>query len=162
MTDIRQPATPTSGCPAAPAQTQHARPTSELDAPARVRWSRLAFAALAVFLVAAVVVQIFLAGLAVFVDGRRWAIHESFVHVFEFVPLVMLAFGFAGRVCRAMITSTVAIFVLIMLQYALAQQRTSDVPQIAGLHAVNAAVIYYLALSLARQALRAVRNAGTS
>jgi hypothetical protein len=39
-----------------------------------------------------------------------------------------------------------------------AQLRTSDMPELAGLHTVNAGAIAYLALTLARQALGITRN----
>lgn len=151
MTDVRHPAHLST-------QAREVQPIAESSAPARVRLSRIVFAALAWFLVAAVLVQIFLAGLAVFVDGSRWETHKGFVHVFEFAPLIMLGFAFAARLPLRVHSMTVVLFVLIMLQYALAQARTSDIPELAALHVVNAAGIYYIALTLARQSISFVRH----
>ena len=154
MTDVRRSARLTEA-----AQPQHMETIEEAGrTPARVRWSRLTFTALAWLLVAAVIVQIFLAGLAVFVDAGRWATHKSFVHTFEFVPLLMLALAFAGRQSRPIITMTVALFVAIMLQYVLADLRTSGIPELAALHVVNGAGIYYLTMNLARRATASVRR----
>ena len=41
--------------------------------------------------VGCVATQVFFAGMATFVDSARWAWHTSFVHSFEFLPILMLA-----------------------------------------------------------------------
>jgi len=120
--------------------------------------SGLAFVILAGLLVAGVVIQIFIAGVAVFADGSRWESHRTFVHVFEFLPLVMLGLALAARLGRRLALLSGLLLVLIMAQYALVELRTTDVPELAGLHVVNAAAIYYGSVQALRGGMKVLRR----
>lgn len=126
-----------SAAPAAP-------PTTTTSA--RVRAARLAYRVMAWLLVACILVQVFLAGVAVFSDPAWWPHHATFVHVFELVPILMLVAGFIGRARWPLLVATFAAWFLIGLQYAFAGMRPSWV---AGFHALNAMVVFGLALVLA-------------
>lgn len=121
---------------------------------ARVRWSRYIYLTLAWVFVACVVYQVFLAGMAVFVDSLNWGAHTSFIHAFEFVPLPMLLFVFLGRLPVAARWLTGLLIVLIFAQYA-----TANIGGVAGaFHPVNALLITWVAIFLGQSAWRAVRQ----
>lgn len=122
----------------------------------------LAFVILAGLLVAAVVIQIFIAGVAVFADGTRWETHRSFVHTFEFLPLVMLVLALAARLGRRLAILSGVLLVLIMAQYTLVELRTTDVAELAALHVVNAVAIYYASVQALRGGMKALRRRAAS
>jgi hypothetical protein len=123
--------------------------------PARVSVSRWAYLLLASVFVACIGVQVFFAGMGVFVDAARWSWHTSFIHAFEWLPLVMLPLAFAARLPVGTRWLTGLLFGLIALQYVTANAGGN----LAALHPVNGLVISWVALALAREAWRAVREA---
>jgi hypothetical protein len=124
--------------------------------PSYVYWARVAYTVTAWLFVASVAAQVFLAGMATFVDPVNWAQHKSFVHVFEGLPLLMLGLGFAGRMLR---WQPVVLFLLIAAQYATVEiGRNADMRIVGALHPVNALLIFWLALSVAQQAWAMVRQ----
>ena len=113
------------------------------------RWAlrRVAGWLLLVFLIC-VAIQVFLAGLSVFADPSYIEMHISFVHLFEALPLLLILFGFLGR-DKALGITGIVLFVLISLQYVFAA-----VGGIVGaLHAVNALVMFGLALTMFHRAM---------
>ena len=84
------------------------------------RFSRIAYAALAWLFVACVVCQVFLAGMAIFVDPLNWVRHVGFVHLFGELPLVMLLLAFAGRMPKKQgyYLGPVVLFMLVAVAYA--------------------------------------------
>ena len=122
--------------------------------PARVRWARRGYLVLAWVLAGCVAVQVFFAGLATFVDSARWAWHTSFIHAFEFLPLLMLPLAFLARLPAALRWLTGALFALIFIQYVTAN--VGGVP--AAFHPVNALIIFWAAVNLGQRAWRVVRE----
>ena len=121
---------------------------------ARVRWARRGYLALAWLFVGCVAVQVFLAGMATFVDAARWTWHTGFVHAFEFLPLLMLPVAFLARTPAALRWLTGALFALIWLQYL-----TANIGGIAGaFHPVNALLIFWVAVYLGLRAWRVLRQ----
>ena len=121
----------------------------------RVRWARRGYLVLAWAFAGCVAVQVFLAGMATFVDAARWAWHTSFVHAFEGPPLLMLPLAFLARAPAAMRWLTGALFALIGLQYLTAN--VGGIP--SALHPVNALVIFWVAVHLGQRAWRVTRPA---
>jgi hypothetical protein len=101
---------------------------------------------LAWLLVACLFVQVFLAGVSVFSDPTWWTYHRNFVHVFEGVPLLLGILALVGAGRAGLVTLSFGLVVMIGLQYAFAGARPSIV---AGLHTVNALLIFWAALALA-------------
>ena len=104
-------------------------------------------------LAAAVLVQVFLAGRAVFVGPDHWAQHRSFVHTFEWLsPLAVILAYFgktAGRT-KALAWLTV---VLLFLQYATAGTQSSlGRIGLAAVHPVSAMLLFWTAIELTRRA----------
>lgn len=122
--------------------------------PARVRWARWGYLALAWTFAGCVAAQVFLAGMALFVDAARWRWHTGFIHAFEFVPLLMLPFAFAARLPVALRWLTGALYALIWTQYA-----TAGIGGSAGaFHPVNALFIFWIAVHLGQRAWGVIRR----
>lgn len=115
----------------------------------RVRFFRAAFVFLSWAFVACIVVQTYIAGMAVFQEPSRWSIHVSFVHIFEFIPLLMIAFAFAGRMPKGTGWLSFALFALIYCQYF-----TANLPAAGALHPVLALALIVLSLVVARRSSR--------
>jgi len=112
-----------------------------------VRWARRGYGVLAWLFVACLVVQIVLAGMATFVDAMNWGRHTAFVHVFEYLPLLLLALVFAARFPVALRWLTGSLIVLIVAQYATAH--IGGVP--AAFHPVSALALFWIATYLGQR-----------
>jgi len=130
-------------------------------APEKGRASRYAFAVLATIFAVSVGVQVLLAGLATFVDAANWARHTSFVHIIEFVPLVMLALAFAGKLPTRMRRQSFGLFFMIILMYLTANV-AATAPVVSAFHPVIALAMFALAQKLVRESWRLVARTGVT
>ncbi|MBB6735729.1 DUF6220 domain-containing protein [Cohnella zeiphila] len=105
---------------------------------------RTVFFGVACLFAACVAVQIFIAGLAIFTDSSHWHDHEVFVRIFELFPLLMLIFGFAGKLPVSFRWISVVLLLLIFAQYF-----TAHVQGAGAFHPVIAAVLFWLTLRTA-------------
>lgn len=69
-----------------------------------------------------VVVQTYIAGMAIFVDPTNWDLHTNFIHAFEWLPIVALVLPFIGRFTRYAAVPPAFLLVLIGLQYYTARE----------------------------------------
>jgi hypothetical protein len=99
---------------------------------------------LALILVVCILVQVYFAG-AGLLANRSMAPHTTFVHFFEFLPLLMILCAAVGRSGHFAIWGSVGVFVLIEIQYPLIKA-PGLVP---AFHPVNALLIFALAVMLA-------------
>lgn len=113
------------------------------------RWSRIGFVLSAWLYAAAVLAQVFLAGLSVFSDPARWPDHVQFGQMAGTFTVLMLVFAVAGRLPWWIAGLAFAEFMLYGMQYPFA---LSSVGAMAALHAVNALVMFWLAVTLAQRA----------
>jgi putative tricarboxylic transport membrane protein len=127
-------------------------PTRDDRLPTRVRLVRGGYVLFAGLFVVGVLIQVYIAGMAVFVNPARWNLHASFVHVIEWIPLVMLVLSFPGRLPRELKLLPVGLFVLIIVQYATALGFSDSL--VAAIHPVNALVIFGVAVVTTRRAWR--------
>ncbi|MDB5054090.1 MAG: hypothetical protein JWM44_2140 [Bacilli bacterium] len=116
------------------------------------KFGRLVFAFLALIFAACIIVQVFLAGLAVFVNKDDWGPHTSFIHVFEFVPILMFAVSFIGRVPSRIRWNSLGLFIMIILQYITAKALSGM--WLAALHPVIAIFLFWNALTIVKQSWR--------
>ena len=123
-----------------------ATPAKWTRMPAYARAGGLLYALLASVFFACVCVQVFFAGMGAF--GADWSWHLTFVHLLEPLPLLMTPMAFVGRLPWALRLLPIGLLVLIGAQYALAN---TTVPA-AALHPVNALVIFWVSLHVARRA----------
>lgn len=107
--------------------------------PGRVQLGRYGYLVLAVFFAICVLAQIYIAGMAVFIDPANWSLHKTFIHVFEPVLILLLVLSFIGRLPRSLKIAPIGLFLLISIQYATAYMYGSLV---AAVHPVTAVVIF--------------------
>jgi hypothetical protein len=117
-----------------------------------VRLARIFYAGLSVVFVACVLVQVFFAGVGAF--GADWSWHTAFVHLLELLPLLMAPAAFVGRLPYRLRLLPLGLLVLIGAQYAFAN---TLVPA-AALHPVNALLIFWTSLYVARRAWDAAKE----
>ena len=103
--------------------------------------------------VAALVVQVWLAGRGVFDLSAGFATHRDVGYTIGLLPIVLLVLGLLGGMGRRVALLAVAIFVLVFVQSVLVYQRASN-PSIAALHPVNGFLILLLAIVLALDSTR--------
>ena len=103
--------------------------------------------------VAAVFIQVFLAGLGVFRSPADFDLHRNFGYGLELAILIIGALAAVLRVGRRIIGLALLIFVLFLLQSVFVNLRTS-LPVVAALHPVNGFVILLSAILLARETWR--------
>ena len=99
-------------------------------------------------LVAALVVQVWLAGRGVF-DTTGFVPHRDFGYLLSLLPIVLLVLGLLGGMGRRDALLAAGIFGLFILQSVFVVMRTST-PAVAALHPVNGFLILLLAIVLAR------------
>lgn len=117
--------------------------------PPRVRVARVAYTVLAWIFAICVALQVFLAGLAIFDGPAWWSEHRSFVHLFEFVPLLMLVAALLGNMSTRAKWLSLLAFGLVALQYGFVILGSVSGAALAALHPVNALLIFGLAIRLA-------------
>jgi hypothetical protein len=117
-----------------------------------VRVARLLFAAAAWLYLAGVVVQVFLAGLGVF-ELSPWTAHAALGWGLGTAPILILVLAIVARPEARTVGLTVALTVAGLVQPELAAARDVS-PVLAALHPVNALLVFWLALLVARGSLR--------
>lgn len=106
------------------------------------------YALLAIIFVICVAAQVFLAGLAIFVHPDHWLRHTGFVHLFEFIPVLMFILSFIGRMPRWAVGQSAALFGVIFAMYFTANI-TPVLPWAAALHPVLAIFLFWSSVRLA-------------
>jgi hypothetical protein len=121
------------------------------------RWGRIGFAGVAGLFLAALGLQVFLAGMSIFFDATWWQVHVTMASLIEWLPTVMIALAFVGRLPRAFALLSVLLLGLIMLQYVFVEVAAqSGVRWIAAFHPVNAVIMFTVGLMLLQKARRAL------
>lgn len=118
-----------------------------------VQWSRILFIVVAWLYIACIIAQVFLAGLSIFVSASWWQWHEAAGHWFNPLPIVLLILAFSGRFSRTIILLSALVFVQYELQVIFIEvSRGLQVPLVAVFHPVNALIMFWVTLVVARQA----------
>jgi len=131
--------------------------TTDTPMPEKGRGSRIAYAIFASLFAVCVGAQVLLAGLATFVDAANWARHTSFIHFVEFIPLIMLALAFTGRLPTRMRWQSFGLFFMIILMYFTAGV-APVMPVVSAFHPVIALAIFALAQNLVPESWRLART----
>jgi mercuric ion transport protein len=105
------------------------------------------------------VIQVFLAGLGVFVGPDRFALHRDFGYTFGLLLLVVIVAAIVGRLGRRQVLYAIVLMVLFTLQSVFVAMRGSA-PEIAALHPVNGVLIIGVAFFSGREAWAAWRARG--
>lgn len=100
---------------------------------------------------AAVVVQMLLAGLAVFVDPTGWGTHISFARMFALLPVVMFLLSWLTRLPKPLMLRSIGLFAMIIGMFATAVL-SSRIGFVSALHPVIALLLFW-------QCTRTIRDA---
>ncbi|WP_152397796.1 DUF6220 domain-containing protein [Paenibacillus cellulositrophicus] len=112
--------------------------------PKRLMVCRVAFSLLSLILVICIVVQVYLAGMAVFGHSAAWEWHRTFVHMFEYISVILFILGIVGKLSWRMTWGSLGLFLLFNIQYYTAHGFGG------ALHPVLALVLFWGAIALAR------------
>ncbi|WLD94642.1 DUF6220 domain-containing protein [Alkalihalobacillus sp. AL-G] len=113
----------------------------------RVQVSRIAFLVSACAFTVCVVIQTFLAGMAIFDNPSHWTHHTTFVVWFQLIPIVMLILSFTGNLPKPIRWQSVGLFVLIVpLQYI-----SIHIPGLGAIHPVIALILFALSFNVIRK-----------
>ena len=121
------------------------------------RYARLAYVAFVWLFVAAVLLQVFLAGLALFAGPENWPFHVNFGYLLHVSIVPVTAAALLARLPRRSLWMVAALFVVTAVQPLLPVLR-NDVPIVAALHPVLALLVFALAAALAVRAPADVRH----
>lgn len=120
---------------------------------ARLEIAQRALAVTGWLLAAAVLIEILLAGRAVFVGPDWWSQHRAFVHTFEWLSPLAVLLAYLARAARATKAFAWLTIVLLFMQYATAGTQSSlGHVGLAALHPVTAALLFWASVELARRA----------
>lgn len=114
----------------------------------RIRWTRFAYGLLAVLYFICVILQVFFAGLGVFVDSGDLDLHRTFANYFEFGSVLMFLLSFLGAIRGWPRWLPLALFALTSAQHMTIRTFTGYLP---ALHTVNALLLFWIALHLVKR-----------
>jgi hypothetical protein len=119
---------------------------------------RITFAIVAWLFVAAVLYQVYLAGVGLFGHGvDQFSAHRGFGWLLHLGPLPVLLFGWAAHPGRRIMWLAGALLFLVAFQPFLPSARV-DSPWLAALHPVNAVLIFWLGMTIALRATALARE----
>jgi hypothetical protein len=107
---------------------------------------------------AGIVFQVFLAGMGLFAHPINFVTHKVVALGLHALAVALLGLAVVGKLPRATLKQVVILNVAFMVQGLLPQLR-SILPPVAALHAVNALLMFWLALVIARESHTAVQAA---
>lgn len=119
---------------------------------------KILFAVVAWLFVGAIVYQVFLAGVGLFVPGvDSFSSHRGFGWMLHGGPLLVLLAAWGAGAGRTTMWLSTALLLLVGIQPFLPSMR-ADLPFAAALHPVNALAIFWVAVVVARRALVLARQ----
>ena len=119
------------------------------------RVMRVLYVVLAWVLALCILIQVFLAGLGIFGSPALLTLHTTFVHYFEFLPILLIILALLGRTRHALVWWSLLLQVQIELQYFFAH---APVSVVAALHPVNAVVMFWITIQVARRSMKFVKQ----
>jgi hypothetical protein len=120
----------------------------EVKSSVRIRSVRFVYGLLAVVYFLCVILQVFFAGMGVFVNAEDLQLHRVFANYFEFVSILMFLLSFLGRIRGGLRWLTLSLFVLTSLQHMTVQVFTGLLP---ALHTVDALLLFGISLHLLKR-----------
>ena len=127
----------------------------------RAPLARRAFVIVAWTLVGCLVIQFFLVGLDVFEAIGESELHRDFAYLYGWLTPILVLLATVAGLSRRVLLMTVALLALYAIQTYL--PTISDaLPRIASLHAINALLVFWLAVQVARSVPWVPGAAGTA
>lgn len=110
--------------------------------------------ALAWVFAVSVLLQVFFAGLALFVDSDNWTIHGGFARVLAVVPLLMLAFAWIARLPRRQIGRSAGLLGMVIGMF-LTAVLSPKIGALSALHPVIALMMFWACAGIIRASRQA-------
>jgi hypothetical protein len=126
-----------------------------------VTGARYVYLALVWIYVAAILVQVFLAGIGLFSASRDFEAHRNLGWILHLGPVLLLIVAAIARVGATTIWWNVGLLVIQGVQPLLPGVR-ADLPWAAAMHPVLALLIFWLALTIGLRAWQLVRQPGAA
>ena len=124
----------------------------------RIVWSRRLLAGAAILFALALLAQVALAGMAVFIGPGYWLRHTAFVHTFEWLAPLAVILAYLGRTTRGIKALAWITVLLLFAQYLTAGFRVRPgMGHFAAAHAVTAMLLFWTSAELARQSAKLIR-----
>lgn len=114
----------------------------------RIRSVRFVYGLLAAGYLICVILQVFFAGLGLFVDNGDLELHRVFANYFESGSIVMFLLSFFGRIRGGLRWLTLGLFALTALQHMTIQAFSGLLP---ALHTVDALLLFGISMHLTRR-----------
>jgi hypothetical protein len=113
----------------------------------RIRSVRFVYGLLAAGYLICVILQVFFAGMGIFVDNGDLELHRVFANYFEFGSVVMFILSFFGRIRGRLRWLTLGLFALTSLQHMTIQAFSGILP---ALHTVDALLLFWISMHLTK------------
>jgi hypothetical protein len=114
----------------------------------RIRTVRFVYGVLAAGYLICVILQVFFAGLGVFVDNGDLDLHRQFANYFELGSIVMFLLSFFGRIHGTLRWLTLGLFALTSLQHMTVTTFTGFLP---AFHTIDALLLFWISLHLTKR-----------
>lgn len=124
----------------------------------RIRVGRFIFLTLTTLFTLCILVQVYLAGMAIFGNPGAWVKHMKFVHLFGFnLPILMVIFAVVGSMPRWVYWNIFGVFVSTFLMYFTANIY-SILPLMGPIHPVLAILLFVLSCSIIKKTWSLINN----
>ncbi|TDF94403.1 DUF6220 domain-containing protein [Paenibacillus piri] len=110
-----------------------------------VRW---VYALLAAVYFVCVILQVFFAGMGIFVNPDDLQLHRTFANYFEFGSIIMFLLSFLGSIRGGLRWWTLGLFALTALQHMTIQTFTGFLP---AFHTVDALLLFGISMHLTKR-----------
>jgi hypothetical protein len=124
--------------------------SNEEKGSARIRIVRFIYGVLAAGYFVCVILQVFFAGLGVFVNSDNLQLHRTFANYFEMVSIIMFLISFAGGIKGSLRWLTLGLFALTSLQHMTIQVFSGFLP---AFHTIDALLLFWISLHLTKRSL---------
>jgi hypothetical protein len=112
----------------------------------RMKVGRVLYLILGLLFAFGVILQVMLAGMALFFESINWIRHVTVIHLFGFnVPILMLITTFVGKMPRWAYWQVFGVLILVFLMYFTANIKGA-LPIVAALHPVIAMILFMFSL----------------
>jgi hypothetical protein len=115
-----------------------------------VKFARYMFIVLAWVFFAFILVQVFLAGLGLFVSGEHWEMHRYLARYFALIPVGMLVLSFFGKMPVHLRWICLGLYLMIVAQF-LSVIYSSALGILSALHPVIALLLFWGSITTVKQ-----------
>ncbi|NOU72668.1 hypothetical protein GC098_14755 [Paenibacillus sp. LMG 31458] len=112
--------------------------------------ARMVFKAMVRIFAICILIQVFLAGLALFWDSAQWASHTGFARLLIIVSILILVISFIARLPLSLRLRSAGLFGIIIL-IAVSAKLPSGIGYLSALHPVLALMLFFGTVSLVRK-----------